>query len=327
MLLTVTPCNATASALALPEANAPGIGADISAVSLAASDLNLTIAKTTLPEFTIRRTVPEVRLQFTVADEHGRDLNPISSDNLQIFDNRVAVAQIREFSRTENVPLEVGILLDVSDSFEKNAQRERQVTQYFLDRVVRSSSDRVALMAFSDDVTLVQPSTGERDVLLRALAQIRQRSYLTYLFDSVYRVCIDRFTPSQPDKPVQRILLLISDGDDTGSLHPLADAISAAQHSDIQIYSVSVHPPRHSAPGDKVLKQLADLTGGQMFVVSTEKDFPPLFSSLEQKLHTQYYVSFQPVDLSPGFHSVQIQVAGSGQVRVHSRPGYFFDSR
>ena len=313
--------------MALPEANASGIGADLPAVSLAAGDLNLTIAKATLPEFTIRRTVPEVRLQFTVADEHGRDLKPISSDDLQIFDNRVAVPRIRDFSRTEDLPLEIGILLDVSDSVEKNAQRERQVTQYFLNRVVRSSTDRVALMAFSNEVTLVQQSTGDRDVLNRALAKIPQRGYLTYLYDSVYRVCVDRFTPPQADKPVQRILLLISDGEDTGSLHPLADAISAAQRSDIQIYAVSVHPLRQSPPGDKVLKQLADSTGGQMFVVSTEKDFPALFSSMEQQLRTQYFVSFQPVDLTPGFHTVQIELAGGGKVQVHSRRGYFFDTR
>jgi Ca-activated chloride channel homolog len=325
VLLTVASWMAEASALALPDANASGIGAAPS-LSLGANDLNLTIAKAALPEFTIRRTVPEVRLQFTVVDEHGRDLKPISSDDLQIFDNRMAVARIRDFSRTENVPLEIGILLDVSDSVEKNAQRERQVTQYFLDRVVRSSTDRVALMAFSNEVTLVQESTEARDVLIGALARLPQRGYLTYLYDSLYRVCSDRFTPLQTGKPVQRILLLISDGEDTGSLHPLADAISVAQRSDIQIYAVSVHPSRQSPAGDKVLKQLADSTGGQSYVVWTEKDFPLLFSTMERLLRTQYFVSFQPVDLTPGFHTVQIQLAGGGNVQVRSRRGYYFDT-
>ena len=128
-------------------------------------------------------------------------MKPISSDDLQIFDNRLAVPRIRDFSRTEGIPLEIGILLDVSDSVEKNAQRERQVTRYFLDRVVRSSADRVALMAFSNDVTLVQQSTGDRDVLSRALAKIPQRGHLTYLYDSVYRVCVDRFTPLEAENP------------------------------------------------------------------------------------------------------------------------------
>lgn len=326
VLLTVGLWNKEASALALPEANTSGIGAELPAVSLVAGDLNLTIAKATLPEFTIRRTVPEVRLQFTVADERGRDLKPISSDDLQIFDNRVAVAQIRDFSRTEDLPLEVGILLDVSDSVEKNAQRERQVTQYFLNHVVRPSTDQVELMVFSNEVTLVQTSTGDREVLNRALAKIPLRGYLTNLYDSVYRACFDRFTQPQADKPSQRILLLISDGEDTGSLRPLADAISAAERSDIQIYAVSVHSPRRTAPGDKVLKQLADSTGGQLYVVSTEKDFPTVFSSMEQQLRTQYFVSFQPVDETPGFHTVQIHLAGSGKMQVHSRRGYFFDA-
>jgi VWFA-related protein len=325
VLLIVTSWHLQASTLAQPDADASGTGADLSVVSPAAGDLNLTLAKATLPEFTIRRTVPEVRLQFTVADDHGRDLKPISSDDLQIFDNRTAVARIRDFSRTEGLPLEVGILLDVSDSVDKNAQRERQVATYFLNRVVRSSTDRVVLMAFSNEVTLLQQSTGDRDVLNRALAKVPQRGYLTYLYDSVYRVCVDRFTPLQADKPSQRILLLISDGEDTGSLHPLADVISAAQRSDIQVYAVSVHPSRQSPPGDKVLKQLADSTGGQLYVVSTEKDFPALFSSMERQLRTQYFVSFQPADLTPGFHTVRIELAGGGKAEVHSRRGYYFD--
>ena len=98
-----------------------------------------------------------------MADEHGRVQKPISGDDLLIFDNRMAISRIRDFSRTEGVPLEVGVLLDVSDSVEKNAQRERQVIQYFLNRVVRSSTDRVALMAFSNEVTLLQQSTGDRE--------------------------------------------------------------------------------------------------------------------------------------------------------------------
>jgi hypothetical protein len=75
-----------------------------------------------------------------------------------------------------------------------------------------------------------------------------------------------------------------------------------------------------------VLKQLADSTGGQSYVVWTEKDFPLLFSTMERLLRTQYFVSFQPVDLTPGFHTVQIQLAGGGNVQVRSRRGYYFDT-
>ena len=300
---------------------------DLPAVSLATGDLTLTTAKSVWPEYTIRTTVPEVRLQFTVSDEHGRVLKAISSEDLQIIDNRLAIPRIRDFSRTEDLPLEVGILLDVSDSVAKIAQRQQQVAQLFLSRIARPATDHVALMAFSSELTVWQRSTAELDMLNRALRRIPQRGYTTYVYDSVYHACVDHFAPPPSDRPAQRILLLISDGEDTGSLRALADAISAAQRSEIQIYAVSVHPARQAPRGDKVLRQLADSTGGQMYVVWTEKDFPALISSMEQQLRTQYFVSFQPVDQTPGFHTVQIHLAGGGKLQVRSRRGYFFDTR
>ncbi len=314
-------------AAALPEANASGTAVDLPSASFSAVELNLTIAKATLPEFTIRRTVPEVRLQFTVADEHGRLLKAISRDDLQLFDNRLAVPRIRDFSRTEDLPLELDILLDVSDSVEKTSQRERQATQFLVSHIVRPHTDRVALMSFSDEVTLWARSMGDRDALNSALAKIPQRGYITNLYDSVYHACLEQFTPPQAGDPAQRILVLISDGDDTGSLRSMTDAISAAQRRDIQIYALSVHSARQSAPGDRVLKQLAESTGGQLFVASSEKDFPALFASMEQQMRTQYVVSYQPTDLTPGFHSVRIELAGGGKIKVRSRRGYYLDNR
>jgi VWFA-related protein len=327
VLLGVTSWNPVAHAVALPEASAPGIAVDFPATELSAGDLNLTIAKASLLEFTIRRTVPEVRLQFTVVDENGHLQKAISGNDLQIFDNRLAVRRIRDFSRTEDLPLDADILLDVSDSVEKTSLRERQLIQYFVTRIVRPQTDRVALMAFSRDVALWQRSTGDRDALSRALARIPEHGSITYLYDSVYRTCLEQFAPPQAGDPAQRILLLITDGEDTGSLHSLADAISAAQRRDIQIYALSVHSARQLPPGDNVLKQMTEATGGQLYVAATEKDFPALFASMEQQMRTQYFVSFQPVDQTPGFHTVQIGLAGGGKLQVRSRKGYFFDAR
>jgi VWFA-related protein len=305
-----------------PETNAPEIAANMTV----SADLNLTSAITTLPEFTIRRTVPEVRLQFTATDEHGRLLKTISGDDLRILDNRLAVSRIRDFSRTDDLPLDVGILLDISDSVSKTAQRGRKMLQFFLDRMVHPPTDRVAIMAFSSEVTLWQRPTGNADALNRALAKIPQRGSVTYLYDSVYHACLDHFGPPQDGDSAQRILLLISDGEDTGSLRPLADAISAAQSRDIQIYALSVHSARQRAPGDKVLKQMTEATGGQLYVASTEKDVPALVASMEQLMRTQYFVSFQPADPTPGFHTVRIGLTGDGKQQIHSRRGYFLDA-
>jgi VWFA-related protein len=310
----------------VPDANSSSGTAEFSTGGGASGESSFTLAKAVLPGYTIRRTVPEVRLQFTVADNQGRLLKSISSDDIRVLDNRIAIQRIHDFSRREDLPLQVGILLDISDSVERNARQERQATQFFIAHIFRPQTDRIALMAFSHELQLWQRSTGERDTLAQALDRIPQRGYITYLYDSVYHACLEQFSPVQEEEAAQRILVLISDGEDTGSIHPMADAISAAQRREVQIFTVSVHSARQPAPGDKVLKQLSESTGGELFVATTEKDFPAIFSAMEQQMRTRYAVTFEPVDRTPGFHTVQIEMAGDQKFRVHARNGYSFDA-
>ena len=285
-----------------------------------------TVAKAVMPGYTIRHTVPEVRIQFTVADDRGRLLQTLSSGDFRVLDNRSQVSHIREFTRLNDLPLEVGILLDVSDSVHSAAARQRQAAQYFVQHVLQPQTDRAALIAFSNEVKLWQPATGDRDELNAALARVQQLGFATYLFDGVYRACHDQFSSSPESDHAQRILVLITDGCDTGSLHTLSDAIAAAQRSDVQIFALSVHSARTYNEGDNTLRQMADATGGQFFLAKSEKDFPAIFAAMEQQMRTQYSVSFLPAAQTPGFHAVKIEIAGKDSIRVHARPGYFYDA-
>ena len=285
------------------------------------------IANAVLPDYTIRRTVPEVRIQFTVADNQGRLLHSLSSGDLHILDDRVAVPQIRNFSRLDDLPLQVGLLLDASDSVQKAATRERQAIHFFVQHVLRPQTDRAALMAFSSDFRLWQPSTGDPDALNQTLTKVRQLGFATFLYDGVYRACMEQFPASPEGDYAQRVLVLITDGYDTGSLHTLADAVAAAQRSEVQIFALSVHSARIQADGDKALRRLADATGGQFYLAASEKDFPAIFTAMEQQMRTQYSVSFQPATQARGLHAVSIEVAGGERLRVHARQAYFYDAR
>jgi VWFA-related protein len=186
------------------------------------------VARSTFPGYTIRRTVPEVRLQFTVADEHGRLITNLSAGDLRIFDNQSVVQRIRHFSRQEDLPLQMGILLDVSDSVQKTASREKLATQYFVQHVLRSQTDRAFLMAFASDTKLWQPSTGDSVALHQALQRIQQLGYATNLYDGIFSACFSQFPQLDRNDLAQRIIVLFSDGDDTGSLHGIRDVIGIA---------------------------------------------------------------------------------------------------
>ena len=109
----------------------------------------------TLPGFTIRHTVPEVRIQFTVSDERGRLHTDLNDRDFRVIDNRSAVLGIREFSRLDDLPLQIGILLDVSDSVKNTVRQEREVAESFLEQAFREQSDIVAVSAFSNSIRAV----------------------------------------------------------------------------------------------------------------------------------------------------------------------------
>ena len=309
-----------------PEDSPTGELSESDLAQVTATGSSWTIAKAVLPDYTIRRTVPEVRIQFTVADSRDRLLQSLSKEDVSIVDNRLSVQRISSFSRQEDLPLQLSMLLDVSDSVEKTRVRERLAAQYFFANVLRPETDRVTLLAFSNDVRVWQGSTGNREELSDALSRIKQQGYATYLYDSVFRACLDQFPVSRDGDIAQRVLIVISDGIDTGSLHSLSDAISTALRREVQIFAVSVHSPRQNSTGDVVLQSLSESTGGKLYVANSEKDFSVIFAAMAQQMRTQYVLSYQPTEHTSGFHAVKIEVRSSDEVRVHSRVGYFFEA-
>jgi Ca-activated chloride channel family protein len=309
------------------DAGADGIPlAEVVASPASSEDQPWIIAKAVSPEYTIRRTVPEVRFQFSVSDEHGRLVNGLSADDIRIFDNERVVHRVRQFSRQADLPLQVGILLDVSDSVEKNILREKLAAQFFLRQVLRPPSDGAFLMAFSRDVKLWQASTGDTVVLRDAVESIRQPGFATTnLYDGLFSACLDQFPMITGREAGQRVILLFSDGNDTGSLHSMADAIALAERREVQIFALSVHQKRKSALGDNVLQRLADETGGRLYVANSDKELSSIFSDMEQQMRTEYTVSFQPQQGTPGFHALRLELAGPAKLRIRSRQGYYFD--
>ena len=284
------------------------------------------LAKSVFPEYTIRRTVPEVRFQFSVADEHGRLVTGLSASDFRIFDNQSAVQRIREFSRLDDLPLQLGILLDVSDSVRKNIEREKLATRFFVQQVLRPPIDRAFLMGFGRDVKLWQPSTGDPTSLRQAVERIQQAGYTTDLYDGLYSACASQFPQTGHHDVAQRIIVLFSDGEDTGSLHGMSDVIAQAQRNEIQIFALSVHARRRTQTGDEVLQRLADETGGRFYVAGSDKEFPAIFTEMAQQMRTQYSVSFQPQLQTPGFHILRLEVYGSQKLRVRARQGYYFEA-
>lgn len=275
------------------------------------------------PGYTFRHQVPEVRLQFTVADERGRLVNNLSSEDVRIFDNQSQVGHFNEFERDDNLPLQLGLVLDTSDSVKRVLPQEKAAAIAFLDRVMRPQTDNAFVVGFAGEIKTWQTPTADLEQLTGAINGLKEPGWGTRVFDALYSACSGSLAAPSDGKSLHRAILLLTDGDDTDSFHTLPDVIAAAQRSEIQIYPLTIHSPRTADRGERVLQRLADSTGGRLYVAATAKDLGTAFTQIEQDLRTQYYVSFPPQQATPGFHSLRVEVRSAGKLEVRARQGYY----
>ena len=275
------------------------------------------------PGYTVRRQVPEVRLQFSVADERGRLVSNLSSDDVMVYDNQSPVGHFNEFERDDNLPLELGLVLDTSDSVKRVLPQEKAAATDFLSRVMRPQTDDAFVMAFAGEIKTWQTSTADLHELLKAIDRLKEPGWGTRAFDALYTACSGNLVVASDGKSLHRAIIVLTDGDDTDSLHTLDDVIAAAQRSEIQIYPLTIHPKRAADRGDRVLQRLADATGGRLYIAASARNLAAAFAQIEQDLRTQYYVSFAPQQDKPGFHSLRVQLRTPGNLEVRARQGYY----
>jgi len=273
--------------------------------------------------YTFRRNVPEVRLQFTVADEQGRLVPNLSAADVRIFDNRAEVPRFSDFERDDNLPLQLGLILDTSDSVKRVLPDERAASVNFLGRVMRPQSDTAFVMSFGGDVKLWQATTAERRQLIDAIGRLQQPGWGTRFYDALYAACAGQLAPQDGGGQAHRAIVVLSDGDDTASFRSLSDVIAIAQRSEIQIYALTIHALQVADRGDRILQRLADATGGRLYIAPSSQELDAAFTQIEQDLRTQYYVSFPPQQSTPGYHALRVEVRGPRQFQVHARRGYY----
>ena len=276
-----------------------------------------------IPGYTLRRIVPEVRLQFTVADQQGRLVTDLSPDDVRVFDNQRPVAHFNAFERNQDLPLHLGLVVDTSDSVKRVLADEKTAAGGFLQRVLRPKTDTAFVMGFGGDMKVWQQSTPDRQELLDAIQRLKQPGWGTRLFDALYRACSNQLSGTEDGKPVHRAIIVLSDGDDTESFRSLGDVITAAQRNETQVYALTIRARRVADDGDTVLQRLADATGGRQYIARSSKDLDAAFAQIEKELRTQYYVSFPPQQTTPGFHALRIEVRPQQKLDVHARQGYY----
>jgi VWFA-related protein len=227
--------------------------------------------------FVLRSQVVEVAVQLAVTDLSGKPVMGLAPDDLQILDNGIPAA-ITELRREDELPLRVAVVIDWSDSMQKELGFERKVALDFLRTVLRPDVDQAMEVGFRYRVEVTQPLTGDIRSLEAGLRPVGGVS-LSSVYDALL-AATDGLRNADPYLPQRRAIVLLSDGEDNVSAHGLLDAIKAAQRANVTIYTIA--PQRRIAPRHRrsksaenprsfaVAEPLAEIIRGQLFLHCTD---------------------------------------------------------
>jgi VWFA-related protein len=267
---------------------------------------------------TIRRDVEEVRVVFHAVDRRNRPVMDIAPESLTVVDNGMRVP-ISGFHRASNLPLSVALMVDASDSVARDFAAQQRASTTFVRTLMRSNDDRVLLVSFREKLEVMRQMTSNADELAEVVKQIPTGG-LTSLYDAL--VATSRRIAATDMTASRRAIVLISDGDDTDSRYVLADAIAAAVRNDVAVYAITVRGKRWNPDGERVLKDIADATGGRSYVVRRASDLATAMDEIECDLRNEYFVTYRPAAMGSGFHRVQL-TSTMKDVLIRARAGYF----
>ena len=278
--------------------------------------------ETTAP--TIFRTVNEVNVVFTVTDKHGRYVKDLKKNDFKVLDDTRPADEIRSFHNETDLPLEVGLLVDASNSVRDRFKFEQESAIEFLNQTIRPRYDKAFVVGFDATPEVTQDFTDNTEALSRGVRALRPGGG-TALYDAIYYACRDKLLKAQQSGPVRRAIILLSDGDDNQSHVSREEAIDMAQRAEVIVYTISTNIIGARNKGDKILERIANATGGRPFFPFQITDVANAFAEIQDELRSQYALSYKPADLKADgrYHSIEILAQNHKNLRVRSRRGYY----
>jgi Ca-activated chloride channel family protein len=277
------------------------------------------------PEQIILGTIG-ISLPVTVMDKKGRLVTDLSVDNFIVLEDGEQ-QQLQSVSRENELPLNVSLLLDASNSVRPKLKFEKDAAMNFLDAAIRRGQDEALFVAFSSRVDLIQDFTDNLEDLRDAIQSVKA-SGTTAMYDAVFRVCEEKM----PTAPGRRAIVVISDGEDTASRHTIEDAIEMAQKAEVSVYCIGttnagpfgVVRGSVDAPGNKELTRIAEETGGKSYFPASLDELDKIFADISAELRAQYILFYASANqVRDGkFRKIEVKVVNRDGVRVRVKRGF-----
>ena len=301
------------------------------------------------PEQVIKVDVDLVNILFNVKTKKGALIPNLEKGDFKLREDGKEQS-IKSFSRETDLPLTLGLLIDISASQERLIDIEREAASQFFSSVIRPK-DQAFLISFGKETELLQDFTNSPRQLISGLKDLRGdgqaptigRSPVpvntgpipdygtpkgTLLYDAIYLAATEKLK----NEVGRKALILITDGGDQGSTYTIKQAIEKAQKSDAIIFSIFyVDRAAYGGMGlsfgggdEGGLKKISDETGGHVYSVSRQHPLSEIFKQIQEELRNQYSIGYTPTNTARdgNFRKIEIK-ADNSDYRVQARAGYY----
>ncbi|MGA7859842.1 MAG: VWA domain-containing protein [Terracidiphilus sp.] len=276
-------------------------------------------------DVTLRMDVKLVSLFVNVTDQSGAIVGGLTRDDFAITEDG-RPQQVAVFERQSELPLNLTLAIDTSDSVYKDRALEQNAGKRFVHALLRPQ-DQMSLIEFATEVSELVPFTNKEGQIDRGLEHLHGGD-ATALYDAIYLA-----SQRLGRKEGRKVLVLLSDGGDTAESTTYAQALEQALRNEVMIYSIIDVPIEASAGrdlgGEHALITLAEQTGGKSFYVS-EGGLDKAFARVSDDLRTQYLLGYYPHNQEPGvnFHRLRVTIprAAAQSFNIRYRSGYYADS-
>jgi Ca-activated chloride channel homolog len=274
----------------------------------------------------------EVRLPVTVKDKKKNLVSGLTRGDFLVFEDGVQ-QEVTFFSDEKtNPPVYVGVLMDTSASTKGKLNFSKEAAKNFIYTVTRLRKDKAAFMTFDHEVNLHQDFTDKLDLLDKSVDRVKKVGSQTALYDAIWQFTDEKLR----NAPGRRVIVLITDGDDTFSRADINDAIDLAQRTETTIFGIStkegflgtvpgVEAGTVKDKGDKYLTRLCEETGGEAFFTGDMLALERAFTKISQELRSQYIITYRPANQEYDGKRRKIEVRlknGGDGYRIRTKDSY-----
>jgi len=231
-------------------------------------------------------------VNVTVTDPYNRLVTGLEPDNFRVFEDNVE-QEVVTFS-SEDTPISIGVILDLSGSMANKLGKAKQAALQFLKTA--NPEDEFFLVGFNEHAELLAPFTNDIADLVSKLLTATAKGK-TSLLDAVYLGLIQMRNAGEG----KRALLIISDGGDNNSRYNEKDIRRLVREADTQLYSVGIFESladrsrtSEELNGPTLLNEMTELTGGRSFTAENVNDLPDIAAKIGVELRNQYVVGYRP---------------------------------